>query len=132
MHFSGVPHEAIRAPWDGGITWNKDDNGNDFIASSCQGLGASIWWPNKDHAYDEPNNGVMISVEVPEHLMDISNGRLVKVEHNKQAKTKTYHWQVVNPINNYGININIGDYVHFGEQYQGEVRSIRHGLLCIT
>ncbi len=120
MHFSGIPHEAIRAPWDGGITWAKDDNGIDFIASTCQGLGASIWWPNKDHAYDEPNNGALISVEVPEHLMDVSNGRLIKVDHNKQAKTKTYHWQVVNPINNYGININIGDYVHFGEKYAGE------------
>jgi len=120
MHFSGIPHEAIRAPWDGGITWKKDNNGHDFIASSCQGLGASIWWPNKDHAYDEPDNGAMISVEVPEHLMDVSNGRLLKVDHNQQAKTKTYHWQVVNPINNYGININIGDYVHFAEQHQGE------------
>jgi aminopeptidase N len=120
MHFSGIPHEAIKAPWDGGITWSVDDNGNDFIASSCQGLGASIWWPNKDHAYDEPNDGALISVEVPEHLMDVSNGRLINVEHNQQAKTKTYHWQVVNPINNYGININIGDYVHFGEKHQGE------------
>ena len=120
MHFSGIPHEAIRAPWDGGITWSKDDKGNDFIASSCQGLGASIWWPNKDHAYDEPDNGAMVSVEVPEHLMDVSNGRLIKVDHNKAKKTKTFHWQVVNPINNYGININIGDYVHFGEKYQGE------------
>lgn len=121
MHFSGMPHEAIRAPWDGGITWSKDDNGNDFIASSCQGLGASIWWPNKDHAYDEPDQGAMISVEVPEHLMNVSNGRLVNVQHNKSRKTKTFHWQVINPINNYGININIGDYVHFGEQYQGEL-----------
>lgn len=120
MHFSGIPQEAVKAPWDGGITWKKDQNGNDFIASSCQGLGASIWWPNKDHAYDEPDNGALISVEVPEHLMDISNGRLIKVEHNKQQKTKTYHWQVVNPINNYGININIGDYVHLDESYQGE------------
>lgn len=120
MHFSGIPHEAIRAPWDGGITWSKDDKGNDFIASSCQGLGASIWWPNKDHAYDEPDNGAIVSVEVPEHLMDVSNGRLIKVDHNKVKKTKTFHWQVVNPINNYGININIGDYVHFGEKYQGE------------
>jgi aminopeptidase N len=120
MHFSGVPREAANAPWDGGITWTKDDNGNDFIASSCQGLGASIWWPNKDHAYDEPDNGALISVEVPEHLMDVSNGRLISVDHNKHTKTKTYHWQVVNPINNYGININIGDYVHFGEKYAGE------------
>ncbi len=120
MHFSGKPLVAKRAPWDGGITWEKDSNGLDFIASSNQGIGASIWWPNKDHAYDEPDNGVLMSVEVPEHLVDVSNGRLIKTDHNQQAKTKTYHWQVINPINNYGININIGDYVHFGEKYQGE------------
>ncbi|WP_426359355.1 M1 family metallopeptidase [Pseudocolwellia sp. HL-MZ19] len=120
MHFSGIPKEAIKAPWDGGITWNKDENDIDFIASSCQGLGASIWWPNKDHAYDEPNDGVLISVEVPEHLFDVSNGRLTHIDHNKAAKTKTYHWEVTNPINNYGVNINIGDYVNFNEVYQGE------------
>ncbi len=120
MHFSGAPTVAKRAPWDGGITWSKDDNGIDFIASSNQGIGASIWWPNKDHGYDEPDNGVDINVEVPEHLVDVSNGRLIDTTHNKQAKTKTYHWRVVNPINNYAISINIGDYVHFGETYQGE------------
>ncbi|GHE89114.1 M1 family metallopeptidase [Thalassotalea profundi] len=120
LYFSGKPHVAKKAPWDGGITWSKDDNNIDFIASSNQGIGASIWWPNKDHAYDEPDLGVDIIVEVPEHLVNVSNGRLFSVDHNKTSKTKTYHWQVKNPINNYGININIGDYVHFGEQYQGE------------
>ncbi|GAA5135363.1 M1 family metallopeptidase [Thalassotalea piscium] len=120
LFFSGKPLVAKRAPWDGGITWTKDSNGIDFIASSNQGIGASIWWPNKDHAYDEPDLGAIISVEVPEHLVDVSNGRLIDIEHDKKAKTKTYHWQVKNPINNYGININIGDYVHFGEKYQGE------------
>jgi aminopeptidase N len=120
MHFSGQPTAAKRAPWDGGITWTKDGNGVDYIASSNQGIGASIWWPNKDHGYDEPDNGVLMSVEVPEHLVNVSNGRLIKTEHNKTSKTKIYHWQVTNPINNYGVNINIADYVHFGEQYQGE------------
>ncbi|MFT5756037.1 MAG: aminopeptidase N [Alteromonadaceae bacterium] len=120
MFFSGAPQVAKRAPWDGGITWTKDSNGLDFIASTSQGLGASIWWPNKDHAYDEPDDGVLISVEVPEHLMDVSNGRLIKVDEHPERKTKTYHWQVTNPINNYGVNINIGDYVHFGEKYHGE------------
>lgn len=120
MHFEGVPTEAENAPWDGGITWSKDKNDIDFIASSNQGIGASIWWPNKDHAYDEPDNGILMSVEVPEHLVNVSNGRLIKTAHNKSAKTKTYHWEVVNPINNYGVNINIGDFVHFGEKYQGE------------
>ncbi len=27
---------------------------------------------------------------------------------------------MANPINNYGVNINIGDYVHFGETFKGE------------
>jgi len=120
MHFSGIPKEAIKAPWDGGITWAKDTNDIDFIASSCQGIGASIWWPNKDHAYDEPDNGVFMSIEVPEHLFNVSNGRLKSIEHNKKRKTKTFHWEVLNPINNYGVNINIGDYVAFSEVYQGE------------
>ncbi|WP_448564870.1 M1 family metallopeptidase [Thalassotalea ganghwensis] len=120
VEFSGEPVAAKRAPWDGGITWTTDSNGVDFIASSNQGIGASIWWPNKDHAYDEPDLGLTMSVEVPEHLVNVSNGRLIKTEHNEAKKTKTYHWQVVNPINNYGVNINIGDYVHFGETYQGE------------
>jgi len=120
MHFGGTPHVAVKPPWDGGITWQQDSNGLPFIASSNQGLGASIWWPNKDHPYDEPDNGTLISVEVPEHLMDVSNGRLLKVESHPERQTKTYHWQVVNPINNYGVNLNIGDYVHFGETYQGE------------
>ncbi|MCJ8319498.1 MAG: M1 family metallopeptidase [Colwellia sp.] len=120
MYFSGQPKEAVNPPWDGGIAWKKDDNGIDFIASACQGVGASIWWPNKDQAFDEPDNGVLLSIEVPMHLTNVSNGRLVKVEDNKERKTKTFHWQVTNPINNYGVNINIGDYVHFGEQYQGE------------
>ena len=120
MHFGGVPQEAKRPPWDGGITWKEDSNGLPFIASSNQGNGASIWWPNKDHPYDEPDNGSLISVEVPENLVDVSNGRLIKTESHPERKTKTYHWQVINPINNYGINLNIGDYVHFGETYQGE------------
>lgn len=120
LHFGGKPKVAKRPPWDGGLTWSKDSNGLPFIANSNQGLGASIWWPNKDHPYDEPDQGMLISVEVPEKLMDVSNGRLIKTERNKKKKTKTYHWEVKNPINNYGVNINIGDYVHFGEKYEGE------------
>ncbi|WPR75057.1 M1 family metallopeptidase [Algoriphagus sp. NG3] len=120
LTFSGKPVEATRPPWDGGLTWQKDSNGLPFIANANQGIGASIWWPNKDHGYDEPDQGVLLSVTVPENLMDVSNGRLIGTDHDKAAKTKTYHWEVKNPINNYGININVGDYVHFGEKYAGE------------
>lgn len=116
VYYEGIPKEAIRAPWDGGISWKKDSNGNHFIATSCQGLGASVWWPNKDHMYDEVDS-MLISVNVPKDLMNVSNGRLKLVE--QIGDTKTYHWIVKNPINNYGVNINIGDYVNFSEVYDG-------------
>ena len=118
IYYEGKPRVAVRAPWDGGISWKKDNNGNDFIASSCQGLGASVWWPNKDHMYDEVDS-MKISVNVPKHLMNISNGRLQSTEEQNNGTT-TYNWVVTNPINNYGVNINIGDYVHFSEVYEGE------------
>ncbi|MFT5713899.1 MAG: aminopeptidase N [Flavobacterium sp.] len=118
VFYGGKPKVAVNPPWDGGITWKKDGNGKLFIASSCQGLGASVWWPNKDHMYDEVEN-MLISVNVPGNLMDVSNGRLQSVKKLKDG-TKTYNWYVSNPINNYGVNINIGDYVSFSEKYQGE------------
>ena len=117
VYYEGNPKEAVRAPWDGGISWKKDTNGNHFIASSCQGLGASVWWPNKDHMYDEVDS-MQISVNVPSKLMNVSNGRLRKIE--QIGDTKTYTWFVNNPINNYGVNINIGDYAHFSEVYDGQ------------
>ncbi len=118
IEYEGKPKVAIRAPWDGGLSWEKDENGIDFIATSCQGLGASVWWPNKDHMYDEVDS-MLISVNVPKHLINVSNGRLRKII-EKNDDTKTYQWYVSNPINNYGVNINIGDYVSFSEKYEGE------------
>ncbi|RPA69132.1 M1 family peptidase [Cyclobacteriaceae bacterium YHN15] len=115
--YEGQPKEAVRPPWDGGITWQKDENGKHFIASSNQGIGSSIWWPSKDHPADEVDS-MLISVTVPKDLMNISNGRLRKVDTHEG--TKTYHWFVSNPINGYGVNINVGDYVHFSEKYEGE------------
>ena len=117
VFYEGKPKVAVRPPWDGGITWTKDSNGNHFIASSNQGIGASIWWPNKDHMYDEVDS-MLISVNVPKNLTNVSNGRLRSVE--DYGETKTFNWFVSNPINNYGVNINIGDYVMFSEIYDGE------------
>ncbi|KGL58912.1 M1 family metallopeptidase [Polaribacter sp. Hel1_85] len=117
VHYQGYPKEAKKAPWDGGFSWKKDENGNHFVATSCQGLGASIWWPCKDHMYDEVES-MRISVTVPAHLMDVSNGKLESIVDN--GKTKTYNWFVNNPINNYGVNVNIGNYAHFSEIYKGE------------
>lgn len=118
LTYGGRPIVSVRPPWSGGIAWKKDSKGLPFIASAVQGEGASIWWPCKDHMYDEPDS-MLISVNVPGNLMDVSNGRLRKVD-NKKDGTKTFHWFVANPISNYGVNINIGDYTHFSEQFNGE------------
>ena len=117
IHFSGIPREALNAPWDGGLVWSKDSNGIDFIASANQGIGASVWWPVKDHPQDEPDKGVDLFITTPKNLVGVGNGRLIEEITNKD--TKTWHWQVVNPINSYGVNINVGDYVTFSETYNG-------------
>ncbi len=117
IHFSGIPREALNAPWDGGLVWSKDSNGIDFIASANQGIGASVWWPVKDHPQDEPDKGVDVFITTPKDLVGVGNGRLIEETENKD--TKTWHWQVVNPINSYGVNINVGDYVTFSETYNG-------------
>lgn len=118
VHFEGRPAISKNPPWSGGLSWRKDKNNNPFIVTTCQGDGASIWWPCKDHQYDEPDS-MLISVTVPENLTDVSNGRLRSTIQNPDH-TKTFNWFVSNPINNYGVNLNIADYAHFSEKYQGE------------
>lgn len=120
IEYGGTPVESKNPPWSGGVSWKKDDKDNDFIATACQGIGASIWWPCKDHGYDEPDDGMKISVTVPENLTAVSNGRLKKTESNTEGKTKTFHWEVTQPINNYCVNLNIGNYVNFSEKVMGE------------
>jgi len=118
IHYEGVPVEAVRPPWDGGLTWSQDGKGNPFVATSCQGLGASVWWPCKDHMYDEPDS-MLIRATVPASLMDVSNGRLRHIEYLPDGR-KTYHWFVSNPINNYGVNANVGKYTHWSDTLHGE------------
>jgi len=118
VSYGGKPKVSERPPWEGGITWKSDSKGLPFVASSCQGDGASLWWPCKDHMYDEPDS-MLISVNVPSNLMDVSNGKLRSIIRNKN-NTTTYNWFVGNPINNYGVNINIADYAHFSEIFRGE------------
>lgn len=125
VFYSGNPIIAKRAPWDGGFVFSKDSLGNPWVATANQGLGASSWWPNKDHQSDEPDS-VLISVQVPTGLMDISNGRLRNSVDLKNGYTQ-YDWFVSQPINNYSISMNIGDYVLIRDSLQGE-----KGLLDIS
>ena len=118
-YFHGKPREAIRPPWDGGWIWKKDKNNNPWMSVACQGLGASVWYPCKDIQSDEPDNGAILHIIVPDSLVGVGNGRL-KEQHALPGGNIMYSWEVKNPINNYNIVPYIGKYVHFGEIYDGK------------
>ena len=116
--YSGFPRVAKNAPWDGGWIFVKDEKGREWMSVACQGLGASVWFPNKDFLGDEPEHGAELEIIVPNHLVGVGNGRLVS-QVNKGDKT-AYTWRVTNPINNYNIIPYIGKYVNFKDSYDGE------------
>ncbi|WP_417369195.1 M1 family metallopeptidase [Flavobacterium beibuense] len=118
FNYSGKPKVARNAPWDGGFVFTEDYNGKPWIGVAVQGTGASLWYPVKDHQSDEPDNGASIKVAVPNGLMNVSNGRFKGSEDLKNGYTR-WDWEVINPINNYDITVNIADYVHIHDNYKG-------------
>lgn len=118
VYYSGNPTIAKNAPWDGGVVFAKDSTGKPWVATACEGIGASIWFPNKDHQYQKVDS-MMISISVPNGLKDVSNGRLRNVVNLKNGYTR-FDWFVVNPINNYNVAANIGNYAHLSDEYNGE------------
>jgi aminopeptidase N len=116
FYYSGNPHVARNAPWDGGFVFTKDEDGNHWIAVAVQGTGASLWYPNKDHQTAEPKE-VLIEAEVPNGLMNVSNGRFVGKKDMGDGYTR-WSWKVNNPINNYNIVLNIANYAHFSDTYK--------------
>lgn len=118
VSFAGKPREASRPPWDGGWIWKKDANGSPWMSVACQGLGASVWYPCKDHQTDEPDSGALLTMVVPDTLVAVGNGRL-KQKTSMNDGTSAWTWQVVNPINNYNIIPYIGKYVNFTETFNG-------------
>jgi len=122
VYYHGRPKVAVTPPWDGGFVWSRDPQQNPWVATANQGIGARVWWPNKDHQSDEPDS-LRIRVTVPSSMVEVSNGRLRSVEPG-DAGTTTYEWAVGSRINNYGVTINAGNYVHFGESVDGEAGTL--------
>lgn len=125
IYYQGVPTKAKNAPWDGGFTWATDYNGKDFIATANQGIGASVWWPCKEDDSDEVDNGMDILITCPSHVKAVSNGKLVAVQ-DLQNNSKKYHWKVINPINAYGVSLNVADYNKYNFNYKG----LKGNLTC--
>lgn len=119
LKFSGTPRKAINPPWDGGWIWKKDEGGNPWMSVACQGLGASVWYPCKDHQSDEPDKGASLNIIVPDSLTAVGNGNLSEKKNMGNGKT-AYKWEVKNPINNYNIIPYIGKYENWKENYDGE------------
>ncbi len=117
--YGGKPRSAPRAPWDGGFTWAKTPAGAHWIATTCQGEGADVWWPVKDHVSDEPDS-MALHIRVPDPLVVASNGRLRSTEKHADG-TSTWHWFISNPINAYNVALNIAPY-----------RTIEANMDCVT
>jgi aminopeptidase N len=118
VYYQGKPKVAENAPWDGGFVWAQDSLGHPWIATANQGLGASVWWPNKDHQSAEPDS-MSINITVPSEIKNVSNGRLRDTTRHNNGMT-TWSWFVSNPINNYNIAVNEGNYVNFNHTYKGK------------
>ena len=122
VYYLGNPIIAKKAPWDGGMVFTQDAAGQPWVATACQGTGASIWWPTKDQQADEVDS-MLISISVPSGLKDVSNGRLRKTTKLKDGYTR-FDWAVRSPINNYDVALNVGNFQHFSDLYQGEKGSL--------
>ena len=107
VRYGGKPHVATRPPWDGGFTWAKTSGDKPWIATTCQGEGADLWWPCKDQPGDEPDTMDMV-ITVPKDLVVAMNGTLVSDE--KKGALRTFHWHVANPINVYCISLNVAPF----------------------
>ena len=118
VYFHGRPRLATRPPWQGGFSWTADSLGRPWIVTTDQGMGASVFWPNKDTQADEPDSQ-RVALTVPDPLIQVGNGRLRSTRKNPDGTT-TYEWFVVNPINNYAIAVAAGNYAHWSEHYRGE------------
>ncbi|WP_341206359.1 M1 family metallopeptidase [uncultured Psychrosphaera sp.] len=107
IKYNGQPRVPVRAPWDGGLMWEKTPNGADWIATAVQGEGCDLFWPCIDHPSGEPTK-VDLHINVPKPLVAASNGVLLNV--TDEGATRTYHWQTKSLHNTYGIALNIAPY----------------------
>lgn len=117
LTYEGQPIAAQNPPWDGGFVWRQDSAGKPWIGVACEGIGASLWWPNKDHLSDEPDS-MRIRVGVPKDLFAVANGELEETK--VIGDRRKFTWLVTYPINNYNVSLNIADYTHWQETYTAE------------
>jgi aminopeptidase N len=122
VEYSGKPVVAPNPPWDGGFVWDRDKRLHRWVGVACEHLGASSWWPNKDHLSDRPDS-MSINIEVPAKYEAICNGKLRKVS-DVDNHYKRYQWFVDYPINNYNVTFYMGKYTEFTDTIHWEGRDL--------
>ncbi|ALL15307.1 M1 family metallopeptidase [Caulobacter henricii] len=114
IRYAGVPHEAKRAPWDGGFVWKTTKSGEPWIATAVQGDGCDLFWPCIDQPMGEPRL-VDLHISVPAPLVAPANGQFLGM--TEQDGWRTYNWRARSP-NTYAIALNIGPYVELADSYR--------------
>lgn len=113
--YSGKPRIAKNPPWDDGFIWKTTADNLLWASVTCQGGGADIWLPCKDHPSDEPDS-VAVHFTVPKNLTCVSNGKFISTINNNNG-TQTWNWFVSTPINNYNITFYLGPYKNIEYDY---------------
>lgn len=116
VYYEGNPIIAKKAPWDGGWVFTTDSLHRPWVGVACEGIGASLWWPLKDHLSDEPDS-MRLHYTVPSSLMAVGNGILESTNVNADKKTTTFNWKISYPINSYNVTCNVANYAHIKDQH---------------
>jgi aminopeptidase N len=119
VYYHGYPQIAVKPPWDGGFIFTKDSLGRPWMSVACEGTGASVWYPCKDYLGDEPDSGASLTIIIPDSLVGVGNGRLIRKFRAGKGLTG-WTWAVINPINNYNIIPYIGKYVNWHRTFYGQ------------
>ncbi len=117
IKYNGSPRSAPNPPWNGGFVWKKNGD-RDYIGVACEHLGASSWWPNKDHLSDKPDS-MEINIQALTGYDAIANGNLLS-ETKVDNGYSNFQWKVSYPINSYNVTFYIGDFVNFNESYKNQ------------
>jgi hypothetical protein len=114
IKYEGAPRVAPSPPWNGGFVWKKKKFKH-WIGVACEHLGASSWWPCKDHLSDKPDS-VSINIQVPNGYQGIANGNL-RSKKEIDKKYTNFEWFVSYPINTYNVTFYMGKFINFNEKF---------------
>src|SRR3989338_7307171 len=86
------------------------------VWSHSESEDAPYWFPTQDLPNDKSTTEVVVTV--PNNLMAVSNGTLLKSSENKKEKTKTFHWKMSKPHSPYLVSFAVGDFEELKDKWK--------------